>query len=154
MKVYLIFDRYGCDEWYSLDYVGTKKTESIKRYQTLVKDMIDLGPDDNHSYCLVCVTFLTRDEYNILRMSEGCLIQDGEELTILSNVFQGLDPVTDLIFMTNGLSEVDDCFEEFLNGFGEKIPRDTPEWEEELEKFKNMKIYDLVLSAYLKKIYK
>ena len=154
MNVYLIFDRYGCDEWYSLDYVGTRKTESIRRYQDLVKDLINLGPDGNHSYCLVCVNFLSKDEYDLLKESEDCIIQVGEEFTILSNVYQNLDPVTDIIFMTDGLSEVDDCFEEFLNGFDVEIERDTPEWTEELEKFKNMKIYDTVLSTYLKKIYK
>ena len=33
MKVYIVYDRYENDEWFRVDYIGTDKSESNKKFK-------------------------------------------------------------------------------------------------------------------------
>ena len=63
MKVYITYDRYERDEWFSIYHISTSKTESIKhcREQDLF-DFISYGPDDCHSFQLQVVE-MTKEEF-------------------------------------------------------------------------------------------
>ena len=154
MKTYLIVDRHEDDEWYVLDYIGTSKKESIKRFQEGLQHMIELGPDDQRSYMLLCVTFLSKEEVNSLQNVVGEVLDKGSEYLLLCDVYQGLDPTTDIIFMTDGCSDVYDCFDYFLSKFNEHLERRTEEWTEQFNEFLKFKCFDIVLKDYIKNTYK
>lgn len=66
MKVYIIYDRYENNEWFRVDYIGTRKSESIKKFkEECLPDFLEYGPDDCHSYQLQVVD-LTKDQYEQL----------------------------------------------------------------------------------------
>jgi hypothetical protein len=66
MKVYIIYDRYERNEWFSVDYIGTKKSESIKQFkEKCLPEFLEYGPDDCHSYQLQVVN-LTKEQYEQL----------------------------------------------------------------------------------------
>lgn len=66
MKVYICFDRYECDEWYNVSFIGTDREESIKKCkEESLPDFLCYGPDDCHSFLLVEVEMFKKD-YNQL----------------------------------------------------------------------------------------
>ena len=66
MKVYIIYDRYECNEWFSVDYIGTRKSDSIKEFkEKCLPEFLEYGPDDCHSYQLQVVN-LTKKQYEQL----------------------------------------------------------------------------------------
>ena len=66
MKVYIIYDRYEHNEWFSVNYIGTRKSESIKKFkEECLPDFLCYGPDDCHSYQLQVVD-MTKQEYEQL----------------------------------------------------------------------------------------
>lgn len=66
MKVYIIYDRYENNEWFNIDYIGTRKSESIKKFKEVyLPSFICYGPDDCHSYQLQVVD-MTKKEYEQL----------------------------------------------------------------------------------------
>ncbi len=66
MKVYIIYDRYEHNEWFSVDYIGTRKSDSIKEFkEKCLPEFLEYGPDDCHSYQLQVLN-LTKDQYEQL----------------------------------------------------------------------------------------
>lgn len=66
MKVYIIYDRYECNEWFSVDYIGTRKSESIRKFkEECLPRFLEYGPDDCHSYQLQVVD-MTKEQYEQL----------------------------------------------------------------------------------------
>lgn len=67
MKVYIIYDRYERNEWFSVHYIGTRKSDSIKEFkEKCLPDFLCYGPDDCHSYQLQVVS-MTKNEYEQLK---------------------------------------------------------------------------------------
>ena len=67
MKVYIIYDRYEHNEWFRVDYVGTNRDESIRKCkEETLPDFLNYGPDDCHSFQLVCID-ITKSQYNNLK---------------------------------------------------------------------------------------
>ena len=66
MKVYIIYDRYEHNEWFSVDYIGTRESESIKEFkEKCLPKFLEYGPDDCHSYQLQVVN-ITKKQYEQL----------------------------------------------------------------------------------------
>lgn len=66
MKVYIIYDRYENDEWFRVDYIGTDKSESNKKFkEKYLPEFLKYGPDDCHSYQLQEVE-MTTEQYEQL----------------------------------------------------------------------------------------
>ena len=64
MNVYITFDRYEKDEWYSVYHVEKNREKAINHCKEVdLVDFISYGPDDCHSFQLVKVV-MTRDEYH------------------------------------------------------------------------------------------
>lgn len=67
MKVYIIYDRYEHDEWFSVYSVGTDRDEMIKKCKEEdLPSFIEYSPDDCHSFQLVCIE-ITKSQYNKLK---------------------------------------------------------------------------------------
>jgi hypothetical protein len=81
MKVYVCYDRYEHDEWYSVYSVGTDRDKMIKKCKEEdLPSFIEYGPDDCHSFQLVCID-ITRSQYNKLKkwVDEIGYIEDYED---------------------------------------------------------------------------
>jgi hypothetical protein len=66
MKVYICYDRYEHDEWYSVYSISTDRDETIRKCKEEdLPSFIEYGPDDCHSFQLVEVE-LTREQYEQL----------------------------------------------------------------------------------------
>jgi hypothetical protein len=67
MKVYVCYDRYEHDEWFSVYSVGTDRDEMIKKCKEEdLPSFIEYGPDDCHSFQLVCID-IKKSQYNKLK---------------------------------------------------------------------------------------
>ena len=66
MKVYICYDRYEHNEWFSVFYVGTDRDEAIRHCKEIdLPDFLNYGPGDCHSFQLVKVK-LTKKQYEQL----------------------------------------------------------------------------------------
>ena len=66
MKVYICYDRYEHNEWFSVFYVGTDRDEAIRHCKEIdLPDFLNYGPDDCHSFQLEEVE-LTKKQYEQL----------------------------------------------------------------------------------------
>ena len=66
MRVYICFDRYERNEWFNVLYIGTRKSDSIKKVkEEILPDFINYGPDDCHSFQLIVVE-MTKSGYEQL----------------------------------------------------------------------------------------
>lgn len=64
MKVYITYDRYERDEWYSIYHIGLDRDESIRHCKEEdLPSFIEYGPDDCHSFQLQEVK-MTKKEYD------------------------------------------------------------------------------------------
>ena len=64
MKVYITYDRYERDEWYSIYNISLDREESIKHCKEVdLPSFLEYGPDDCHSFQLQEVE-MTREEYD------------------------------------------------------------------------------------------
>lgn len=106
MKVYIIYDRYERDEYFCVDYIGTRKSESIKKFkEECLPDFLKCNPDDCHSYQLQVVEMTTKqyeqllDWYNDPKMSleEGpyydfmCEVYEQSDWSNTGNILRGTD---------------------------------------------------------------
>lgn len=81
MKVYVCYDRYEHDEWYSVYSVGTDRDKMIKKCKEEdLPSFIEYSPDDCHSFQLVCID-ITKGQYNKLKtwVDEIGYIEDYED---------------------------------------------------------------------------
>jgi hypothetical protein len=66
MKVYICYDRYEHNEWFSVYSIGTDRDEMIRKCKEEdLPSFIEYGPDDCHSFQLVEVK-LTKKQYEQL----------------------------------------------------------------------------------------
>lgn len=66
MKVYICYDRYEHNEWFSVYSIGTNRDEMIRKCKEEdLPSFIEYGPDDCHSFQLVEVK-LTKKQYEQL----------------------------------------------------------------------------------------
>lgn len=63
MNVYVTYDRYENDEWFSVYNIETNKQRAIRHFKEIdLPDFISYGPDDCHSFQLQVVE-MTKQEY-------------------------------------------------------------------------------------------
>ena len=66
MKVYITYDRYENNEWFSVDTIETSLVRSLKKFREKdLPNFISYGPDDCHSYQIQKVE-MTKKEYEQL----------------------------------------------------------------------------------------
>ena len=67
MKVYVCYDRYEHNEWFSVYSIGTDRDKMIEKCKKEdLPSFIEYGPDDCHSFQLVCID-ITKSQYNKLK---------------------------------------------------------------------------------------
>lgn len=113
MKVYIIYDRYERNEWFCVDYIGTRKSDSIKMFkEKCLPDFICYGPDDCHSYQLQVVEMTKKQYEQLLEWNNDPNMSLGSESSpyyqFMCEVYDNCDwsNPDEVLMCTDGCSEV------------------------------------------------
>ncbi len=105
MNIYITYDRYERDEWYSVYHIETNKQRAIQHFlETDLIDFLTYGPDDCHSFQLQKVV-MTREEYKKLCKLIEAADKEGELREFLIGVYSETEFEVETIFCTDGCSD-------------------------------------------------
>jgi hypothetical protein len=163
MKVYIIYDRYEHDEWFSIDYVGTDREESIKKFkEECLPDFISYGPDDCHSYQLQEVDM----DNNMYKMFMKWYEEDSgpqnygdrssDLFKFMVNLYDesGVVGNTSVLYCTDGCSDSVDVVHFYGQSKGLDTGDDDVYYDLQEELFNDEDLYQKVLKKYIKKYYR
>lgn len=113
MKVYIIYDRYEGNEWFSVDYIGTRKLESIKEFkEKCLPEFLKYGPDDCHSYQLQVVNLAKKQYEQLLEWDNdpNVSLESGPYYDFMCEVYEQSDwsDTRNVLLCTDGCSEYQD----------------------------------------------
>ena len=149
MNVYITYDRYERDEWYSLYGVETNKRRAIKKFlEEYLPDFLDYGPDDCHSFQLQKVILTAREYKELLYLDEHGSDEDIKEF--LMPIFDENDFEVETLFATDGCTDNWEIFKLYCEGIGVSED-DGDAYNEAQEKFFND---DTLYTEYMKKYIK
>ena len=161
MKVYITYDRYEHDEWFSIYSVGTRKHESIQKFKKEdLPSFICYGPDDCHSFQLQVVEMTKQEYLNFMKW-----IEDGQSLDSPSDLYNKMVEIYDRSSLVKNQHEVlmctDGCSDwtEIVDYYGRRTYRDTDDddvrdeiWTE-LTDMDEKDLYEKVLKYYIRDTY-
>lgn len=109
MKVYICYDRYEHDEWFSVYSIGTNRDEMIRKCKEEdLPSFIEYGPDDCHSFQLVEVELTKRWYEQLLKWDKDdtqSLEDDSSDYyNFMYDLYHGQFE-TDTIISTDGCSD-------------------------------------------------
>ncbi len=110
MNVYITYDRYERDEWYSVYHIDTNKKRAIKHFREVdLPNFVEYGPDDCHSFQLQKVVMPRRDYLKLCKMVEDdSYAEQGELKKMLISIFDESPEAgyeVENIFFTDGCSD-------------------------------------------------
>lgn len=160
LNVYITYDRYEHDEWYSVYSIETNKRRAIKQCKKDLFDFISYGPDDCHSFQLQRVQ-MTKEEHKRLcelvnkkdyvEFDKG---EEGELKKILMDIFDKCNwGDEDVIIFTDGCSDNVDLIEFYCARHG--ISPDDEDAIDEVENLLNndTDLYEETLRKYISATY-
>lgn len=123
MNVYITFDRYERDEWYSVYHIETNMMRAIKHFKTVdLIDFLSYGPDDCHSFQLMKLV-MPKKEYKRLCWlvdNEGSLSQeDKDELRdLLISIYDESIYDAEVLLFTDGCSDNCELIDFYIDTYG------------------------------------
>jgi hypothetical protein len=112
MKVYITYDRYEHNEWFSVDTIETSLTRSLKKFREEdLPSFIKYGPDDCHSFQLQRVN-ITKKEYEQLlswdKDPTQTLDSESDYYNFMCEIYDKVGCVDDgdIICCTDGCSDI------------------------------------------------
>jgi len=155
LTVYITYDRYEHDEWFSIDQVTLDWEDVEKEWKKNLYEFINYGPDDCHSYQIQEVE-LEIEEYQRLRdIVDNHYDLDGEDNELMSRIFDQCDwnNPESCHLCTDGCSD----FLEMINYYcGERglDPEDEDVNDEVTELLQNdTKVFEDTLTKYIDDTY-
>lgn len=162
MKVYITYDRYERNEWFSIYHVSTDKRESIKhcKEEDLI-DFISYGPDDCHSFQLQEVEMTEREYNTLLKWIEEnqSLENHGDESSDFFKFMVDIYKRTGIVGGSTILISTDGCTDniDIVHYYGKKIGEDTSDddifYDIQELLYDDEDIYLEVLKEYIKDTY-
>lgn len=160
MFVYITYDRYERDEWYSISHIETNKKRAIKHFlEEDLPDFISYGPDDCHSFQLQRVQ-MTKEEYlKLCHINEEGTDEDVKEF--LMPIYNGNDYDDEIIFSTDGCSDLYEMMEYYRDNYLLHDPNviELNLDDDELDSlayenlYNDEELFEAVLKEYIKKYY-
>lgn len=159
MKVYITYDRYERDEWFSIYHISTSKPDSVKHCKEHdLFDFISYGPDDCHSFQLQEVV-MTKKQYDQFMKwyTDGQSLENyGSESSELFNFMVELFDQTGVVgSRSRVLVSTDGCSDnyEVVHYYGSSKGLDTYDddifYEVQEELSDDEKLYEKVLKDYI-----
>lgn len=160
MFVYITYDRYERDEWYSISHIETNKKRALKHFlDEDLPDFISYGPDDCHSFQLQKV-WLSKDEYlKLCHINEEGSDEDVKEFLMPIYNEDGYDVET--IASTDGCSDLYEMMEYYRDNYLLHDPNviELNLDDDELDSlayenlYNDEELFEAVLKEYIKKYY-
>jgi hypothetical protein len=153
MNVYIAYDRYERDEWYSIYNIETNKKIAIQHFKN--KDLVDFisyGPDDCHSFQLQRVQ-LTKEEYKeLLRIEkEGTEEEVKDFLIKFYNEYEGYGVET--LMSTDGCSDNAELLDCYCLMMGVDPEDDDTKYELSDKLYEDEELYLEILKKWIKQNY-
>ena len=118
MNVYITYDRYEHDEWYSVYHIETNKARAIKHFKEV--DLIDFlayGPDDCHSFQLQKVVLTKKEYLELIDLVENDARTEEELKDFLINIYDERDYEVETLMSTDGCSDVWDIVKYYAESY-------------------------------------
>ena len=166
MNVYVIYDRYEHDEWYSVYAIETNKRRAIKKFkEECLPDFLAYGPDDCHSFQLQKVQMENKQykRFCSLVENETSDLQNPDNQELKDMLIAMFDEDFDMfyefetIFSTDGCSDNVEVVDFYIANYEITDP-DESEYDDEddyryavMEKLYNdNELYDEIIKEYIK----
>ena len=78
-KVFIDYTSYSSDEWFTINYIGTDYVTSVQKFRENLKDSLECGPDDLHSFNLVYVNLRNKDYEKLMKLQQHNSFYYGED---------------------------------------------------------------------------
>ncbi len=154
MNVYIAYDRYEHDEWYSIYNIETNRQRAIKHFKEIdLIDFISYGPDDCHSFQLQKV-YMTKEQYK--KLIE--VYKNGSEEDVKDFMMQIYDEweedfEVETIMSTDGCSDNFELIEFYCQSVGIEADDYDAIDEAEQKLFNDEELYAKVLKEYIAMYY-
>ena len=158
MNVYIAYDRYEHDEWYSVYNIETNKQRAIKHFKEEdLPSFISYGPDDCHSFQLQRVVMTAKQYHRLCYLVENegshtCDTSD-ELKDLLMSIFDENDFEVDTLMSTDGCSDIWDLVRYYCERNGGDCENDDDFEKAQEELFNNDELFENVLKEYIKIAY-
>lgn len=104
-EIYITYDRYGRDEWYSVYHLGVNKKKAVQDFlHTSLPSFIRYGPDDCHAFQLQCV-YMSDYQYRKLRALVNANDKTAELTAFMTRIYAEAYE-TETLFFTDGCSDL------------------------------------------------
>ena len=156
MKVYIIYDRYGRDEFFQIYNICKSIDEVRQVYKQSLVDFCKAGPDDCHSFQCQEVE-ITNKEFEILvGYMRGNESDEGYNLMVKihEDCLWCQYPDSNCLFCTDGYSEVEEVFSKYMEDQYPDIDEDSDEWYDIQDEFySNDDLYETELMKHIDKYF-
>ena len=150
MNIYIAYDRYERDEWYSIYHIETNRLRAIKHFKDVdLVDFISYGPDDCHSFQLQKVVMTSEQYRELLDVYKNGSDEDIKDF--MMPIYDENDEFdVETIFFTDGCSDNFELIEFYCRRIG--IEADDYDAIEEAEEklFNDEELYLKILKDYIK----
>lgn len=153
MNIYIAYDRYERDEWYSVYHIETNRHRAIKHFKEIdLVDFISYGPDDCHSFQLQKVV-MTRMQYQ--KLCELCKrdTYNKEFIEFMIGIYDETEYEVETISYTDGCSDNFELIEFYCRQIGIEADDEDAIYDAEEKLFNDEELYMKVLKNYIKIYY-
>lgn len=150
--VYITYDRYEHDEWYSVYHLGVNYDKAIQDFREVsLPSFINYGPDDCHSFQLQRVV-MSDYKYRKLRALVNAADKEDELREFLMEIYDGDEYEVETIFFTDGCSDAWEIVRLYCdeNGLDYENPDEQEEAREALE---DEETWDEYIALYINSNY-
>ena len=148
MKVYIIYDRYECNEFFSI-YSICKTFKQFKEvYKGDIQSFLEMGPDDCHTFIGQEIN-ITKEQLQILEnYMEDEDNDDGTGFSLMEELYEQSNDDNCLFVIDNSVNY--DVFDHYMLMEHPEVDEDTEEWDEYQEEFyDDNNLYETELEKYI-----
>ena len=156
MKVYIIYDRYEGNEWFSIYNICKSVDEVRQVYKQSLINFITYGPDDCHSFQCQEVE-VTDDQLKILEdYMKGDESDEGYALMekIYDDCRWCARPDSNCLFCTDGCTDNYEVFTEYMIEQHPDVEAESDDWYDlQTEFYNDDNLYEAELEKYIDRNY-
>lgn len=132
--IYITYDRYEHNEWFSIYNIQTDEQKAIENFGNALLDFLCYGPDDCHTFLLQKIDLPNSKYKKLLKLSK----ESGSEREfndLMTEIYE--DNESNWIFCTDGCSDVYDIVNYYVSQKGLDPDSDSEEVEMAKEEIYN-----------------
>ena len=152
MDVFIAYDRYEHDEWYSIYNIDTNMDEAIKHFlEEDLPSFISYGPDDCHSFQLQKVC-MTKTQYKKLIN----IHKNGSETEVtdfMIPIYDEMDFEVETIYFTDGCSDTIEIVNYYCESNGIDTEDEDAVEDARCELFSNDELWNNAVREYISATY-